>query len=87
MNFRSLLVFLDSDARCDARSHLAARFAVAHGSHLVGVAPTGLVEWSSGVGAGREDESAERQIRERLETVHRCCGRDVGRAVFQSTRR
>lgn len=51
MNFRSLLVFLDSDARCEARSHLAVRFAALHKSHLVGVAPTGLVEWSSRVGA------------------------------------
>ena len=44
MNLRSLLVFLDSDARCDARVHLAARFAAAHDSRLVGIAPTGLVE-------------------------------------------
>lgn len=51
MNFRSLLVLLDGDARCDARIHLAARFAVAHGSHLVGVAATGRVDFPSGLGA------------------------------------
>lgn len=51
MNFRSLLVLLDGEPRCDARVHLAARFAAAHGSHLVGVAPTGLMELGSGMGA------------------------------------
>ena len=51
MNLRSLLVFLDGDERCDARIHLAARFAAAHDSHLVGAAPTGLVELRSGLGA------------------------------------
>jgi len=51
MNLRSLLVLLDGDERCDARIHLAARFAVAHDSHLVGTAPTGLMELPSGLGA------------------------------------
>jgi len=60
MNLRSLLVFLDGDARCDARIHLAARFAAAHDSHLVGVAPTGLVELPSGLGAASrfQDDAA-----------------------------
>ena len=73
MNFRSLLVFLDSDARCDARSHLAARFAAAHDSHLVGVAPTGLVELSSGVGAASRcmDDAAAARV-ETLERASDC---------------
>ncbi|MBA3622993.1 MAG: universal stress protein, partial [Methylibium sp.] len=43
MNYRSLLVLLDGKPRCDARVDLAACFAVAHGSHLIGVAPTGVI--------------------------------------------
>lgn len=73
MNFRSLLVFLDGDARCDARSHLAARFAVAHDSHLVGVAPTGLVELPSGTGAASRciDDAAAARV-ETLERASDC---------------
>lgn len=53
MNFPSLLVLLDADGRCDARTHLAARFAAKHGSHLLGVAPTGLAELPPGFAASR----------------------------------
>jgi len=69
VNFRSLLVVLDDDTRCDARIHLAARFAAAHDSHLVGVAPTGLVELLSGLGAASHfmDEAAAA----RAETLQR----------------
>ena len=51
MGFRSLLVVLDNDARCDARVHLAVGLAVAHGSHLIGLAPTGRIELPSTLGA------------------------------------
>ncbi|MBA2722690.1 MAG: universal stress protein [Methylibium sp.] len=51
MNYRSLLVLLDGKPRCDARVDLAACFAVAHGSHLIGVAPTGVIGLGSGLGA------------------------------------
>lgn len=60
MSLRSLLVVLGDDGRCDARVQLAARFAAVHGSHLVGLAPTGLVELSSSLGAASRfmDEAA-----------------------------
>lgn len=53
MRFPTLLVFLDDDGRCDARTHVAARFAARHGSHLVGIAPTGLAEIAPGFAASR----------------------------------
>jgi len=72
MNFRSLLVFLDGDERCDARIHLAARFAAAHECHLVGVAPAGLVELRSGLGAASRymDDAAAT----RAESLRRASG-------------
>jgi len=51
MNLRSLLVVLDDDDRCAVRTRLAAGYAAAHDSHLVGIAPTGLPELISGLGA------------------------------------
>ncbi|MGY4829125.1 universal stress protein [Sphaerotilaceae bacterium SBD11-9] len=43
MNYRSLLVHLDSDKHCPARIDLAIRLARQHDCHLVGVAATGEV--------------------------------------------
>ena len=43
MNYRSILVHLDESARCQARVALAASLALAQGAHLLGLAPTGLV--------------------------------------------
>lgn len=51
MPFRSLIVHLDGEARCDTRIHLAARFAAAHDSHLIGVAATGPLDFSPSLGA------------------------------------
>ena len=51
MSWRSLLVHLDSDARCDARIRLAARWSAAHAGHLVGIATTGPIEADTGLGA------------------------------------
>ncbi|HEY0858212.1 MAG TPA: universal stress protein [Albitalea sp.] len=45
MSFRSLLVLLDGEAPCAVRSHLAARMAAAHASHLIGLAPTGPLDF------------------------------------------
>jgi len=42
MSFKTILVHLDAGARCMARVDLAIGLAAAHGSHLVGLAPTGL---------------------------------------------
>ena len=43
MTYRSILVHLDESPRCAARVALAATLAKAHGSHLLGLAPTGVV--------------------------------------------
>ena len=44
MTYRSLLVLLDHDPLCAARSQAAMRLARALDCHLVGVAPTGLID-------------------------------------------
>jgi len=43
MSYRSILVHLDESPRCAARVALAASLAREHGAHLLGLAPTGLV--------------------------------------------
>ena len=43
MTYRSLLVFLDNEPLCAARTAVAARLAKELDCHLVGVAPTGVV--------------------------------------------
>jgi nucleotide-binding universal stress UspA family protein len=43
MTYRSILVHLDESPRCAARVVLAAALAREHGAHLLGLAPTGLV--------------------------------------------
>jgi len=44
MNYRSLLVFLDNSPSCAARTQLAMQLARARDCHLVGLAPTGLID-------------------------------------------
>ena len=44
MSYRSLLVFLDHDPLCAARTQVAIRLAKVLDCHLVGVAPTGLID-------------------------------------------
>lgn len=58
MPYPSLLVLLDDDGRADARTHLAARLAVRHRSHLVGIAPTGRLDLPPGFAASRALEEA-----------------------------
>ena len=43
MSYRSILVHLDESARCAHRTEIAAGLALAHGAHLRGLAPAGLV--------------------------------------------
>ncbi len=43
MTYRSILVHLDESPRCAARVEIALQLARAHGAHLLGLAPTGLV--------------------------------------------
>ena len=42
MEFKTIAVHLDHAPSCEGRVEVAARLACAHGSHLVGVLPTGL---------------------------------------------
>jgi nucleotide-binding universal stress UspA family protein len=51
MTYRSLLVHLDHDPLCDARTQAALRLAKDLDCHLVGVAPTGLVDLPVGPAA------------------------------------
>ncbi len=44
MTYRSLLVLLDQDTLCAARTQVAIGLALQHDCHLVGVAPTGLID-------------------------------------------
>jgi nucleotide-binding universal stress UspA family protein len=44
MTYRSLLVLLDQDPLCPARTQVAIELARRHDCHLVGVAPTGLID-------------------------------------------
>ena len=43
MSCRSILVHLDESPRCAVRVAIAARLALEHGAHLLGLAPSGLV--------------------------------------------
>jgi len=42
MSYKTILVHLDASPRCAARTELALALAARHGSHLIGLAPTGL---------------------------------------------
>ena len=44
MTYRSLTVLLDDDPSCPARTELAIRIAKGFDCHLVGLAPTGLID-------------------------------------------
>jgi nucleotide-binding universal stress UspA family protein len=44
VNYRSLLVYLDNSPACETRSRLAMQLARDRDCHLVGLAPTGLIE-------------------------------------------
>jgi nucleotide-binding universal stress UspA family protein len=50
MTYRSLLVLLDQDPLCDLRSLAAMRLANSLGCHLVGLAPTGLIDLPGSAG-------------------------------------
>lgn len=62
MTFRTILVHLDHADRCATRVALAARLARTHGSHLVGLLPTGLQDGvipASAIPTGATDYIAE----------------------------
>ena len=51
MTYRSLLVHLDADPLCNARTRVAMRLAKDLDCHLVGVAPTGLIDLPASPGS------------------------------------
>ena len=58
MTYRSLLVFLDESATCEARTQCAIRVAREHECHLVGLAPTRLIDLPPEPGPWLGDDAA-----------------------------
>lgn len=76
MSFKTILVHLDHSQRSPARAALAARWARAHESHLVGLVPTGLLDGvipADAVATGMTDFIAESAdyLRRRAEAISR----------------
>ena len=76
MSFKTILVHLDHSERSAARAALAARWARAHESHLVGLVPTGLRDGvipADAVATGMTDFIAESAdyLRRRAEAISR----------------
>lgn len=76
MNFRTILVHLDHSVRSPARAAVAARWARAHESHLVGLVPTGLYDGvipAEAIASGMSDYIAESAdyLRRRAEAIAR----------------
>ena len=89
MSFRSLLVLLDGEAPCAVRSHLAARMAAAHASHLIGLAPTGPLDFlPSLAGASHSIEEVDAARAGALDRASRWTERVCGtRVAFPRARR
>ena len=66
MNYRSLLVHLDSDKHCAARIDLAIGLARQHESHLVGVACTGAIYMPVGTEATMAHAELEALVQDAL---------------------
>jgi nucleotide-binding universal stress UspA family protein len=58
MTYRSILVHLDESPRCATRVALAAMLARAHGSHLLGLAPSGIVSLPASLQSGQPAAAA-----------------------------
>ena len=85
MTYRSLLVLLDQGPLCAARSQAAIRPARVLDCHLVGVAPTGLIDLPTSAHAAasrharcsdltlltQADAIADKTLRPRLDSLHR----------------
>lgn len=74
MKFRTILVHLDHSSRTGARAAVAARWARAHESHLVGLVPTGLYDGiipADAIRTGMNDYIAESAayLRRRAEAI------------------
>jgi len=82
MNYRTILVHLDGSGRSPARAALAAQWAKAHESHLVGLVPTGLyggVVPADAVATGVTDYIADAasRLRLRAEAISREFRQDI----------
>lgn len=51
MNHRSLLVLLDNEPACTLRTRFAVELARSQGYHLIGLAPTGVIDMTSTMGS------------------------------------
>lgn len=85
MNFKTILVHLDPSVRSAQRAALAAQWARAHESHLVGLVPTGLYDGVIPVDAiatGMTDYivDASDRLRRRAEAVAREFRADIARS-------
>ncbi|KLN53175.1 universal stress protein [Variovorax paradoxus] len=82
MNFRTILVHLDRSDRSPARAALAAQWAKAHESHLVGLVPTGLYDGvipADAIATGMTDYIADAatHLRLRAEAISREFREDI----------
>lgn len=92
MNYRSILVHLDDTSRCAVRTAFAARLALEHGAHLLGLAPAGLVNLPARATptlAGIPDclERAQAQLNERAAArvdAFRRCVAEAGLEAFDA---
>jgi len=85
MNYKTILVHLDHSLRSPVRAAMAARWARAHESHLVGLLPSGLYDGIIPAGAiatGMTDYIAESSdyLRRRAEAVAREFRTDIARS-------
>ena len=74
MTYKTLLVQLDAGSRCPARIAIAAQLAAAHGSHVLGIAVTGLPDIVVSMNMAVPDavefiQVTETFLRERAEAV------------------
>ncbi|MDQ0036877.1 nucleotide-binding universal stress UspA family protein [Variovorax boronicumulans] len=82
MNFKTILVHLDHSDRSPERAAVAARWARAHESHLVGLVPTGLYDGvipADAIATGMTDYIAESAdyLRRRAEAISREFRQDI----------
>ncbi|AKJ29490.1 universal stress protein [Caldimonas brevitalea] len=68
MDYRTILVHLDDSVRSAVRGRLAAKLALQHEAHLIGLAPSGLVNLPGQAGADFMHLSLK-QLRERAQAV------------------
>ena len=91
MTYKTLLVQLDAGSRCPARIALAAHLAGVHGSHVVGIAVTGLPDIVVSMNMAVPDgvqfiEVTETFLRERAEAVAAAFEQQLAAAALRLVR-